>query len=43
MTMQIENCDGGDIPIIVDGEHIEAGSKVQVTFVEDAAQCLTAA
>ncbi|MDP3492102.1 MAG: diacylglycerol kinase family protein [Hyphomonadaceae bacterium] len=43
MSMEIENCDGGDIPVIVDGEHIEAGSKVHVTFVEDAAQCLTAA
>ena len=37
------NDDGGDIPVIADGEHIEAGPRVRVTFIEEAAQCLTAA
>jgi diacylglycerol kinase family enzyme len=32
----------GDIPVIVDGEAIEAGDRVQVKYVEEAAQCLTA-
>jgi diacylglycerol kinase family enzyme len=34
--------DDGDIPVIVDGEAMEAGARVQVTYVEEAAQCLTA-
>ncbi len=42
-SLVIENDDGGDIPLIADGEHIEVGSRVRVTFVEEAAQCLTAA
>jgi diacylglycerol kinase family enzyme len=32
----------GEIPIIVDGEHIEAGGAVRVSYVSEAAQCLTA-
>jgi diacylglycerol kinase family enzyme len=32
----------GEIPIIVDGEHIDAGDVVRVSFVREAAQCLTA-
>ncbi len=42
VSLDISNEDGGDIPVIVDGEPIEAGSHVKVSFVEDAAQCLTA-
>ena len=41
-AMEIVNTDGGDIPVIADGEHIDAGPKVTVSFVEEAAQCLTA-
>lgn len=41
-SLEIGNDDGGDIPVIVDGEHIEAGPKVRVSFIEEAAQCLTA-
>jgi diacylglycerol kinase family enzyme len=43
MEVEIGSDDGGDIPVISDGEHIEAGPKVRVSFVEEAAQCLTAA
>lgn len=42
-AMEITNADGGDIPVIADGEHIDAGRTVRVSFVEEAAQCLTAA
>jgi diacylglycerol kinase family enzyme len=42
-SMEIVNTDGGDIPVIADGEHIDAGPTVRVSFVEEAAQCLTAA
>jgi diacylglycerol kinase family enzyme len=42
-SLEIGNEDGGEIPVIADGEHIKAGSKVRVSFVEEAAQCLTAA
>jgi diacylglycerol kinase family enzyme len=42
-SLVIENEDGGDIPVIADGEHIDAGSRIRVSFVEEAAQCLTAA
>jgi diacylglycerol kinase family enzyme len=42
-SLEIDNADGGEIPLIADGEHIAAGSKVRITFVEEAAQCLTAA
>ncbi|RYG38132.1 MAG: hypothetical protein EON93_02565 [Burkholderiales bacterium] len=41
-SMEIVNLDGGDIPVIADGEHIDTGPKVTVSFVEEAAQCLTA-
>ena len=34
--------DDGDIPVIVDGEAIEAGDTVRVSYVKEAAQCLTA-
>jgi len=42
-SLEIGNDDGGDIPVIADGEHIDAGPKVRVSFIEEAAQCLTAA
>ncbi len=32
----------GDIPVIVDGEAIEAGDTIRVSYVKEAAQCLTA-
>ncbi len=40
-SLVIESEDG-DIPLIVDGEAIEAGSTVRVSYVKEAAQCLTA-
>jgi diacylglycerol kinase family enzyme len=33
----------GDIPVIIDGEPLEVGNRLQVAFVKEAAQCLTAA
>lgn len=42
-SLEIGNEAGDDIPLIVDGEHVEAGRKIKVKFVEEAAQCLTAA
>lgn len=42
-SLEIGNEDDGDIPVIADGEHIEAGPKVRVSFIKEAAQCLTAA
>lgn len=41
-SLDIDNGEDGDIPVIADGEPIEAGPRVHVTFVEEAAQCLTA-
>jgi diacylglycerol kinase family enzyme len=32
----------GDIPVIIDGEALEAGDTVRVSYVKEAAQCLTA-
>jgi diacylglycerol kinase family enzyme len=40
-SLVIETEDG-DIPVIVDGEAMEAGNRVQVSYIEEAAQCLTA-
>jgi diacylglycerol kinase family enzyme len=40
-SLVIETEDG-DIPVIVDGEAMEAGDTVRVSYVEEAAQCLTA-
>jgi len=40
-SLKIESADG-DIPVIVDGESIEAGDTVRVKFIKEAAQCLTA-
>jgi diacylglycerol kinase family enzyme len=41
--LEIASEDGENIHLIADGESITAGRKVRVTFVEEAAQCLTAA
>jgi diacylglycerol kinase family enzyme len=38
-SLVIESEDG-DIPVIVDGEAIEAGDTVRVKYIEEAAQCL---
>lgn len=35
--------DDGDIPVIVDGEAVEVGPTIRVSYVKEAAQCLTAA
>jgi diacylglycerol kinase family enzyme len=40
-SLVIESGDG-DIPIIIDGEALEAGDTVRVSYVKEAAQCLTA-
>jgi diacylglycerol kinase family enzyme len=40
-SLVIESEDG-DIPVIVDGEAIDAGDTVRVSYVKEAAQCLTA-
>jgi diacylglycerol kinase family enzyme len=40
-SLKIESGDG-HIPVIVDGEAIEAGDTVRVKYVKEAAQCLTA-
>lgn len=42
-SLVIECEEGEEIPIIIDGEAMQAGSRVRVDFVEEAAQCLTAA
>ncbi|MDZ4762835.1 MAG: diacylglycerol kinase family protein [Alphaproteobacteria bacterium] len=41
-TLVIESEEGDDIPVIIDGEPLEAGNRVSVKFVEEAGQCLTA-
>lgn len=40
-TLVIDSGDG-DIPVILDGETIDAGNTVRVSYVKEAAQCLTA-
>jgi diacylglycerol kinase family enzyme len=40
-SLKIESGDG-HIPVIVDGEAIEAGDTVRVKYIKEAAQCLTA-
>jgi diacylglycerol kinase family enzyme len=42
-TLIIDSEEDDDIPVILDGETIETGSRIEVNFVEEAAQCLTAA
>jgi diacylglycerol kinase family enzyme len=39
-SLKIES--DSDIPVIVDGEHIDAGGTVRVKYIKEAAQCLTA-
>jgi diacylglycerol kinase family enzyme len=43
ISMDVGHESGDDIPMIVDGEHIEPGPVAKVTFIEKASQCLTAA
>lgn len=40
-SLVIETEDG-DIPVVIDGEAMDAGDRVQVSYIEEAAQCLTA-
>jgi diacylglycerol kinase family enzyme len=40
-SLVIESGDG-DIPVIIDGEAMEVGDVVRVSYVKEAAQCLTA-
>jgi diacylglycerol kinase family enzyme len=42
-TLIIDSEEDDNIPMILDGEAVEAGSRIEVTYVEEAAQCLTAA
>ncbi|MBI1359974.1 MAG: hypothetical protein GC155_06770 [Alphaproteobacteria bacterium] len=42
-TLVIESDEGDEIPVILDGEAVEAGDRVRITYKEEAAQCLTAA
>ncbi|MEP7210301.1 MAG: diacylglycerol kinase family protein, partial [Alphaproteobacteria bacterium] len=42
-TLIIDSEEDDAIPVILDGETIEAGSRIEVIFVEEAARCLTAA
>lgn len=42
-TLDIGNDDGGDIPMIIDGEPVDAGPVAHVDFVEKASRCLVAA
>lgn len=41
--LEIASAEDEDIPVIADGEHVDGGSRVRVTFVENAASCLVAA
>jgi len=43
ISLEIGNDDGGDIPMIADGEPVEAAPVARVKFVERASQCLAAA
>ena len=42
-TLIIDSEEDDAIPVILDGETIDAGNRVEVKFIEEAAQCLTAA
>lgn len=42
-SLEIASPDGDEIPVIADGEPAEGGSKVRVSFIEEAATCLVAA
>ena len=39
----IDSEENDAIPVILDGETIEAGSRIEVNYIEEAAKCLTAA
>ena len=41
-SLDIGADDGGDIPVIADGEHMEPAPRLHVTFVEKASRCLAA-
>lgn len=41
-VLVIEDADGLDIPTIIDGERIDPGPSLEVTFIEEAATCLVA-
>lgn len=41
-SLEISSEDGEDIPVLIDGESLEAGSRVRVKYIPEAAQCLTA-
>ncbi len=43
ISLDIGNDDGGDIPMIADGEPVAAAPVARVRFVEKASQCLAAA
>jgi len=42
VSLEIGNDDGGDIPMIADGEPVEPAPVARVTFIETASQCLAA-
>jgi diacylglycerol kinase family enzyme len=42
ISLDVENDDGGDIPMIVDGEHLDVGPVAHIDFIENASQCLAA-
>jgi diacylglycerol kinase family enzyme len=42
-TLMIESETDDPIPAIIDGEKLETGRRLQVDYVEEAAQCLVAA
>lgn len=41
-SLDIGADDGGDIPVIADGEHMQAAPRLHVTYVENASRCLAA-
>jgi diacylglycerol kinase family enzyme len=42
-SLDIGDEDGGEIPVIADGEHMNPSPRLHVTFVDKASQCLVAA
>ncbi len=42
-VLLIDSKGGDDIPVILDGEAVQVGDRIRVNYVEEAAQCLTAA
>lgn len=42
-SLEIASADDEEIPVIADGEPVEGGSRVRVSFVAEAATCLVAA